>query len=142
MSNEVIVVLTLIGLGLLYVYRQLVLELLIVCALFGGLGLIWSADSPPVWLKGTLTVLLMAGLGLLADRLGLRPGERGRTGRRGRGTPAVTSGCNRCGGSGSVYCSACNGTGEGPGGTGSVLGQSKPCFHCHGRGRVPCGCGC
>ncbi|WP_430432368.1 hypothetical protein [Methyloversatilis sp.] len=90
MTPEVLVVLTLAGACLILLFWRTLLELLIVCAAFGGLGLIWSADMPPVWLTGLLTVALLALSGLIAEKLGLRLGERTQTG-RGR-TPC---GCGR-----------------------------------------------
>lgn len=95
MTPEVLVVLTLAGVCLILLYWRTLLELLIVCAVFGGLGLIWSADMPPVWLKGVLTVALLAALGLIAEKLGLRLGERTQTGRRRRSASVGAPDCTR-----------------------------------------------
>ncbi|WP_019915987.1 hypothetical protein [Methyloversatilis discipulorum] len=141
MTPEALVVLTLVGACLILLFWRTLLELLIVCAAFCGLGLIWSADMPPVWLKGVLTVALLAVLGLIAEKLGLRLGERTQTGRRRRSASVGAPNCTRCGNSGSVLCGACHGSGEGPGSAGLVLGRFVPCSFCNGRGRTPCGCG-
>lgn len=141
MTPEALVALTLAGACLILLFWRTLLELVVVCAVFGGLGLIWSADMPPVWLKGVLTVALLAVSGLIAEKIGLRIGERPRTGRRGRSMSAGTSDCKRCGNSGSVLCGICHGSGEGPGSAGLVLGRYVPCTFCNGRGRTPCGCG-
>jgi hypothetical protein len=94
MTPEALVALTLAGACLILLFWRTLLELLVVCAVFGGLGLIWSADMPPVWLKGVLTVALLAVSGLIAEKLGLRIGEGPPAGPRTASAAATAARCS------------------------------------------------